>query len=1053
MVHQHSITKIVCRRKVATHTNCLNKDRRHKAIMLLLLCCGDVELNPGPMNTGFIDRFKPEVHSLIRNTLRIQKKFIDSTLHGYFLQQYQQENIPPPGLTLHKSPEISNRGELVEEWRSILRETSMRLNQTLIESHLQTVKSLGAKLNELRLLVLDKLPKHQKKLFTSWLQNEAQRHRNKGQKRKLKKFNRHVRIFRQQQARSSNTNGSVSSVSSTAITSEGGSATSSPDTSYNEEPTQQHSSSDINSPSSNERRRARQRRRTHRGHTLKEVPIINDDDDIIVNLSDYVLSEAEKSVLKKGLKFVPTPTTFNKTELMVDCRKYSRRVRLKEFFADEEVPDNVHVNKFKRSRFTPELGRDRALDDYLKTLDNTLRKMSSQKVNSNLTSAEREAIISLRQNDAIVIFPADKGGAVVIQNRSSYIKTAEEHLKSKTSDGGDVYQQLHSDCTDDIAKRVNHAIDEAKLSNVIDEDTAEYLKVPNPKAGNLYFLPKIHKVPGDRNPPGRPICNSKGTPTELISQWVDNELAPLVRELPSYLQDGNDFLHKIQTINESHTLPPDTILVTWDVKSLYTNIPTAGGVAACRAQLEKSGKTSAVINVIIKFINLILLCNIFRFANGFFLQKSGTAMGTRMAPNYANLFMGDLEQELLETYPKKPLVWYRYIDDVFFIWTHGREELDKFLEFCNNNRHGMVFETTEDSVSTERVPFLDVLVILLNGVLYTDLYTKPTDKFQYLNFKSSHPYHQKSSLPYSLALRIRRICSHTTDFRRHCDDLTRHLRQRGYKLGLIKEGIRKAAAMTREESLRRNVTDEPDERMVFSTCYNPRIPDLKHKLRELHPVLHSSDRCQAIFPHPPTVAYRRNRNLNDMLVSRRLPSNTNIIPPLNENIIDRQSTLCEECGREFMTPKGKLIHYTRMHTGQSSHSAPPVGFSKCNDKRCNTCVQGTFGESIHVTQTNETFVIKQRITCKTANLVYCITCKKCRAQYIGETEQELHARQRGHLSDIRLNKAGLPYVKHFRSCGIEHYTITGVEKVRERDPLIRKERELYYKGLFDVQIK
>ena len=193
--------------------------------------------------------------------------------------------------------------------------------------------------------------------------------------------------------------------------------------------------------------------------------------------------------------------------------------------------------------------------------------------------------------------------------------------------------------------------------------------------------------------------------------------------------------------------------------------------------------------------------------------------------------------------------------------------------------------------------------------------------------------------------------------------------------------------------------------------------------------------------------------MNDMLVSRRLPSNINIIPPLNESNIDKQSTKCEECGRDFKTPKGKLIHYTQMHKCKESQSVPPIGFSKCNDKRCNTCVKGTFGETIHVTQKNETFHIKQRITCKTANVVYCLTCKKCKAQYIGETAQELHARQRGHISDIRSNKAALPYVKHFRMCGIENYTITGVKKVRERDSLVRKEREQFYKVLFDVQIK
>ena len=429
-------------------------------------------------------------------------------------------------------------------------------------------------------------------------------------------------------------------------------------------------------------------------------------------------------------------------------------------------------------------------------------------------------------------------------------------------------------------------------------------------------------------------------------------------------------------------------------------------------------------------------------------------MGTRMAPNYANLFMGDLEDEIIQGYHKKPLVWYRYIDDIFFIWTHGREELDKFLEYANRNRHGMVFETSDESISCKQVPFLDVLVILRDGILHTDLYTKPTDKFQYLNFKSCHPFHQKSNLPYALALRIRRICSNVDDFKQHCNTLTQHLRKRGYKLGLIKDGIRKAAERSRDDVLKPSDKDnvQKDERVIFSTTYNPIVPDLKKKLKEMQPVLLTSERCKTIFPDPPLLAYRRNRNLNDMLVSRRLPNNTNIIEPVQIDT-DRTSNTCEQCGRVFSTPRGKTIHISIAHKNKPSTQDSAVGFHKCNDKRCNTCKVGTFGNTIFITQKSQTFKIKQKMNCKSSNVIYCVTCKKCRGQYIGETEQEIHARQRGHLADIRSNKSGLPYVEHFRGCGIENYTITGVEKLRNSDPHVRKAREKYYKELFDVQIK
>ena len=241
--------------------------------------------------------------------------------------------------------------------------------------------------------------------------------------------------------------------------------------------------------------------------------------------------------------------------------------------------------------------------------------------------------------------------------------------------------------------------------------------------------------------------------------------------------------------------------------------------------------------------------------------------------------------------------------------------------------------------------------------------------------------------------------------------------------------------------------------MIFSTTYNPMIPDLRKKIYDLQPILLSSEKCSLLFPQPPIIAYRRNRSLNDLLVSRRLPQDTPIYPPETNNTttIDKENKVCEECGLSFSSGRGKTIHFTKMHTKQQIDT--PVGFSRCGDKRCNTCKLGTFGTTIPITQTNSVFTIKHKLTCKSSNVIYCVTCKKCQDQYVGETEQELHCRQRGHLSDIRANAPGLPYVEHFQICGIENYTITAIEKVRSTSVDVRRSRESYYKKLFDVQIK
>jgi len=75
--------------------------------------------------------------------------------------------------------------------------------------------------------------------------------------------------------------------------------------------------------------------------------------------------------------------------------------------------------------------------------------------------------------------------------------------------------------------------------------------------------------------------------------------------------------------------------------------------------------------------------NNLEFDGKHFLQILGTAIGTKMAPAYANLFMDELERRLIPQARVKPYVWLRYIDDVFRIWTGTGEELREFLFFIN----------------------------------------------------------------------------------------------------------------------------------------------------------------------------------------------------------------------------------------------------------------------------------------------------------------------------------------------------------------------------------
>ena len=62
-----------------------------------------------------------------------------------------------------------------------------------------------------------------------------------------------------------------------------------------------------------------------------------------------------------------------------------------------------------------------------------------------------------------------------------------------------------------------------------------------------------------------------------------------------------------------------------------------------------------------------------------FKQLRGTAIGTKIVPPYVIIFMDSLEEDMLNNSLLKPLVWWRYIDDIFMMWEHGEEELKKFF--------------------------------------------------------------------------------------------------------------------------------------------------------------------------------------------------------------------------------------------------------------------------------------------------------------------------------------------------------------------------------------
>ena len=724
-------------------------------------------------------------------------------------------------------------------------------------------------------------------------------------------------------------------------------------------------------------------------HLTGESPLLreegNHDDhskETVINLSSYELTKDEKETLQLGLSYCP-PQPLDGIQLCQDTADFNRRIKLREYFSGNDSTVSESSSKrppasLTKPKWTPPGGRNAYIDAFTSNverhLDNFLRDARHPETSST-DMKRRKSISSLKNNHSIIIKPADKGGAVIVQDLSDYQKEAMRQLTDT-----DFYQPLHDDPTKEFHELATQCVNQ--LSD-------KCIQLPEkPRVSELYLLPKVHKLPKmvtrvtgqevtqtesiisaakDHGiiPPGRPIVSSVGSITEPISQYVDRKLQSYLPKINSYIKDTTDFLKKIETVN----IAPGSTLVTMDVQSLYTNIPHDEGVQAIRRFLNAHSSIDDNLDIdgLAKSAEFILKHNYFSFDNQHYLQKQGTAMGTKMAPAYANIFMAVLEEEFLSNRPLRPTLYVRYIDDIFMIWEHSTEDLTTFYNDFNSCSQSIKF-TME--TSKEEISFLDVSVSIDQNsqTLKTSVFRKPTDSFSYLRFDSFHPKHIKRSIVYSQMLRFRRIISDEDVFDREVLTLGRQFVKRGYSPKLISDTIRRVKRKSRNDLLHHDRLKNVKPRVPIVTTYHPNTKKFVNQVRKEWSTLALDPNLKKVVGDLPLHAQRQPPNLKKLLVSTKLPGN-----------------------------------------------APPRGNIPCSKPRCQVCRHILTDNTVKIG--NRT-IHPPRHNCDSCNILYCIFCRRCpNATYVGETSGKFRLRFNNHKSSIQKNRTDLPVARHFNLPG------------------------------------
>ena len=111
---------------------------------------------------------------------------------------------------------------------------------------------------------------------------------------------------------------------------------------------------------------------------------------------------------------------------------------------------------------------------------------------------------------------------------------------------------------------------------------------------------------------------------------------------------------------------------------LYPSIPHKTRLKALKNALRKRKQKHIPTERLINMAEFVLKSNFFEFSGSVKRQVSGRAIGTKCVPTYACIHMDEVEIDFLKTPERTPLVWFKYIDDIFSIWTHGKDHLETF---------------------------------------------------------------------------------------------------------------------------------------------------------------------------------------------------------------------------------------------------------------------------------------------------------------------------------------------------------------------------------------
>ena len=616
--------------------------------------------------------------------------------------------------------------------------------------------------------------------------------------------------------------------------------------------------------------------------------------------------------LSFGFNFIPVPKPLKDLQsyILQQYEDYARRIRIKHLF--NHSPDNSDYIDPLRPTFTDSTWQappgGKHIESYLKQVRENLisevnnfdpsKKTSRQYSPPWLTNTLKE----LSDNRDIIVTEADKNMGVAVVKTSDYVHLGFKHLMDGNSyelcDGLPNYEDLWK-CLEEILSKHNRlqyfdtwkkTWTKTKLAKfLLQLKGREELKL-----GTFYMLMKVHKTPLA----GRPIVSSINTITYFASKYIDRRLQPIYKRIPSFLKSSRDLILELE--RTYFTSNKDFYILCADVDSLYPSIPIEKGLQMMKDslvkrnnELPKEGQLPAdEISFLLDLMKFVLDNNYFSFGNLIFRQKQGTAMGTPAAVVFACLFLDTHETNILNLSVEKPILYKRYIDDIFAIF-RKREDAELFLTNFSATQDLPTIKCSSFTINDKEGTFLDLTIYKgerfeSTGRLDIRVFQKPQNKYLYLPRNSFHP---KATFPAYIISEINRyrlICSNDEDFEVVKKDFHSRLIARGYTEDFLNPLFLKGKS--RNELLqnlqKRETPQEPKKtKIIFKTLHLPQTRGMRIKscLKLTDEVLETREGIEVFSRQEPIICYSNTRPISSYFSQKRNKIHSLTLQPIVDN--------------------------------------------------------------------------------------------------------------------------------------------------------------------------